>query len=165
MLFVAGTVLWVVTLCVAACFPLNGVLGFSIGGSSADRHLWATHRRFVPGTSAAGCRAGVAGRLILLGGLDIEVTWPLHYVCFGRRAVSPSGDGEMLGSLWDGVLSGVLSTSELLQEFPHVRGMLHDVVMWDRGVLMWAAPTLTVPFGPGAWRPWGWLCICNFMLN
>jgi len=40
MLFVVGAVFRVVTLCVAAGFPMSGVIGFSRGGSSADRHLW-----------------------------------------------------------------------------------------------------------------------------
>ena len=165
MMFVVETAGRVVTLCVAASFPLEGVIGFSIEGSSADRHLWVVHRGFVPGTSVAGCRIGVAELLILLEGLDFEVAWPLHSDCLGRRAVSPSADGEMLVRLGDGVMSGVLSMGELLHEFSHVRGMLHGVVMWDRGVCMRAAPTAAAPFEPGAKRPWGWLCIYNSIIN
>jgi hypothetical protein len=43
--------------------------------------------------------------------------------------VSSSVDGGMLVSLGDGVLSRVLSMSELLQGCPRVGGMLLDVVM------------------------------------
>jgi hypothetical protein len=109
MMFVVETVLRVVTLCVAAGFPLNGVIGFSIGGSSADRHLWAAHRGFVPGTSAAGCRGGVAGLLILLGGMDFDVTGPLHSDCLGRKAVTQSADGKCWGVWGVGYCMGCLA--------------------------------------------------------
>ena len=67
--------------------------------------------------------------------------------------MSPFVDGEMFGSMGDGVLSEVHSMSELLQEFPLIRGMLHGVVIWNRGVCLWAAPTVAVPSRPGARRP------------
>jgi len=80
MLFVVGAVLRVVILCVATGFSLSGVIGFSSGGFSADRHLWASRGGFVLGASAVVCRVGVAGLLILLGGLNFDITWPLHFV-------------------------------------------------------------------------------------
>jgi len=48
--------------------------------------------------------------------------------------VSSSADGEMLGKLRDDVLSRVFSRGELEQEFPRIRGMLHDAVMRDRAI-------------------------------
>ena len=70
---IVETVLKIVTICGAARCPLNGVIGFIFEGSSADRHLWVARRRFVPGTSASGCRYVAAGLLFLLGGLDFGV--------------------------------------------------------------------------------------------
>ena len=151
--FVVETVLRIVTLCGALGPPLNGVIGFIFRGSSVDRYSWAAHRGFVPGTSASGYRSGVAGLLVLLGGLEFGFTWPLLFVCLWGRAVSLSADGEMLGNLGDGVFSGALSMGELYQEFPHVGEMLHGVVMWGRGICLRAATTAACPSRPGAMRP------------
>ncbi len=80
MLFVVEADLRVETLRVAAGFPLDGDIWFIIEGSLVVRHLWAAHRGIVPGTSAAGCRAGVAGLHISLGGLDLGSQGP--YILF-----------------------------------------------------------------------------------
>jgi hypothetical protein len=67
--------------------------------------------------------------------------------------VSPSTDGGMLEKRGDGVLSGVFSRGELEHEFPRVRGMLHVVVMRDRGMCLRTAPVAAGPSGSDAWRP------------
>jgi hypothetical protein len=67
-------------------FHANGVLGFSTGSPSINRHLGAVRIGYVPRPRITGSGSGVTELPSWLGAPDIAVAGPLPYICVGRTA-------------------------------------------------------------------------------
>ena len=102
-----------------------GVLGFSTGSPSLDRHLWAVKCGYVPGALVARESPEMMCMLEWLGMFEVGVKEASAW-----KGVDTSPDVVRLQLIVGGVLSGACVMSLVLR-FPKFGVVLHQIIVTD----------------------------------
>ncbi len=117
-----------------------GILGFSTGSPSIDRHLWAAKCGYVPGISIAHESLGLVYMLDWLARTDVVLADVTAW-----ESVDASVDAVRLQPLVGSVWSGACTKETLVLRYPVFGAILFQIILMDRlasgRALFWSGRT------------------------